>query len=215
MSEFVQAYLIGLSMALHPCSLLTTFSAMQLLLNLSLGTSKNTLAPYVLISGYAATLLGVGSVILLGLMQSHTLSHFMRDFSTFFFGPILIVIGMLYTGLIDLNFNSTWIHQFKFKKLGGAFTLGLLLAMSLCPATAMLFLGAFVPKALQHHYPLLMLMSFCCGTITCLSAIAIGFHHGRQALQKHQHYAQRIGLYSGSSLIAIGIYLSLKNVYFH
>ena len=214
MNEFAQAYLIGLSMALHPCSLLTTLSAIQLLLNLSLGTSKNTFAPYVFIGGYAATLIGFGCVVLLGLMQSHTLSHLMRDLSTFLFGPILIVIGMLYTGLIDLSFNPAWINNFKLRRLGGAFTLGLLLAMSLCPATAMLFFGIFVPKALHSHHPLLMLIPFCCGALTCLSAIALVFHHGGQALLKHQRYAQKIGLYSGSSLIVIGIYLSLKNIYF-
>lgn len=216
MHEIGSSFLYGLAAVLHPCSLLMSFSALQLLLNLSLSQPHHKKLHLWFILGYALSLLGISTICFTGITQSTTLSNALKDFNNLFIGPLLILIGMFYTGLIDLNFNTPWLKtstQILKQNAKSAWILGLILGVSFCPATALLFFGAFLPYALSSDLKFWLVFPYTIGVLFYLLVASTLIHKGSRWILHHQQWSQKIGQFSGTILILTGFYLSIKNLF--
>jgi cytochrome c biogenesis protein CcdA len=216
MHELSNSYLYGLAAVLHPCSLMMSFSALQLLLNLSLSQPHNRRLPFWFISGYAISLFSIGVISFSGIAQFTTLNNLLRDFSHLFIGPLLVLIGMFYTGLINWKFNSPWIKastQSLQHSSKSALFLGIILGVCFCPATALLFFGAFLPYALNSDLQTLLIFPYTLGVITYLLIASLLIQRGSKWVEQHQQWSIKIGKISGTILILIGLYLSIQHLF--
>ena len=216
MQDFTSSYLYGMTAVLHPCSLITTFNALQLLLNISLQNKRSEALPVFFILGYALSVLTIGMLTITGLAQSTTLSSWLKDFSSLFLGPLLILIGMLYAGLINFKLNEHLrfisIKQIK-EQSSSAFMIGLILGISLCPATALLLFGVFIPFTVNSPWHAWLFIPYILGVITPLLITSLLLIRSQQFLKKHHQWSQKLGIFSGTLLILSGIYHSLKNIF--
>lgn len=216
MHDLGSSYLYGLVAVLHPCSLMMSFSALQLLLSLSLSQPHQNRLPFWFISGYAFSMLFIGVIAFSGIAQFTTLSNLLRDFSSLFIGPLLILTGMFYTGLIDMKFNTPWLKtstQTLKNSPKSAFGVGAVLGICFCPATALLFFGAFLPFALSSELQIWNLLPYTLGILTYLIVASFLVQRGSKWLSHQQLWSVRIGQTSGIILILVGLYLSVENLF--
>jgi cytochrome c biogenesis protein CcdA len=160
-------------------------------------------AVYVLLAG------GIGGGILKMPFVSGVLPELIRPF----LAPLLIVAGMLQTGIFTRPGGSRlarWIEtrlQVQCRGAAGILALGMLLALAFCPATAGMFFGVLIPFAVAQQQPALYALVFGLGcglpllaTTACLAA-GIRIAPIRRRLEKWPAL-------SGWALIAIGVFLT-------
>jgi len=92
--------------------------------------------------------LGVAVLLLLGGGDGGGLARFLQRYANQLLGPVLILAGMVLTGLLrpwtSLSFAGPRAHRHATGGWLGAFALGALLALSFCPTSATLFFGGLL-----------------------------------------------------------------------
>ncbi|MFH1134415.1 MAG: aromatic aminobenezylarsenical efflux permease ArsG family transporter [Nanoarchaeota archaeon] len=149
----VAAFFIGLMTSISPCPLATNITAIAYV-SRKVGNSKHTLlvgSMYALGRVFTYVLLAM-AIVWLGL-QSGTVSWLLQSMGDKLLGPLLIIIGVLMSGLIPLGgvFSGggrlkEWLSG---KGLLGSFLLGAVFALAFCPFSAVLFFGMLIPLAIR------------------------------------------------------------------
>ena len=122
----------------------------------SLGESRKTILSSLLYTlGRVLAYTALGAMVVASLLSAPGLAVWLQKYLNLFLGPILILVGMVLLGLIELPMSSGQGMQKlreKFEKLGmvGAGLLGLLFALSFCPVSAALFFGSLIPLAVKN-----------------------------------------------------------------
>lgn len=217
MSDYLSSYLIGLSTALHPCSFMITLSALQILFKLSLDQRQSKFTSFAFILSYACSLYFIGALVFEGLLLSHTVSRYAHHLSLLLLGPLLILTGMFYCGLIQLKFNQPFFknisQQLSKHQNKSSFILGILLSLSFCPATALIFLGIFIPKLIDAPSPHVHILFYLLGPTSLLCFTSILFYKGSSLLKQHQTLSITLGKWSGFFLIVTGMVISIRNTF--
>jgi sulfite exporter TauE/SafE len=129
-------------------------------------------------SGRTAAYVILGLLISLGIGSTGYISRFLQTYMNEILGPLMIVIGMILTGITSssarINLVSDSI-QSKAEKNGlfYAFPLGFLFAMSFCPVSAGLFFGSMIPLAIEQNSKLII--PFVYGIGTSIPVIVFAF----------------------------------------
>ncbi len=207
------AFSLGIVAALHPCPLSTLAGALLLVLapdsGRSLWRAGALLAGMVVALVIAATLIG-GS-----LMQARLFSTVLPDLLRPFLPPLLIVAGILQTGVFAASRGTRTGSAAEGWLKSGAqsaprlFGLGLLLALSFCPATAGLFFGVLIPLATTHGHPILYALAYALGFGLPLLAVTACLAAGTR-FAAVRRFATAGAMLSGWGLIALGTWLTWK-----
>ena len=166
----LSAFLIGVLAAISPCPLATNVTAMAFI------SRRITDRRYVIASG-TLYMLGrmtsyfiIGAMIILAGAGVPGISRFLQDTGEQLIGPLLIVLGIFFLGIIKLPFfqgsgriASIGERVAKRGKLG-AFFLGIVFALAFCPYTAVLFFGILMPLSLESTAGITLPASFAVGT---------------------------------------------------
>lgn len=221
---FISAFLLGLLAAISPCPLATNISAMAYI-------SRTINSPgYVIVSGALYTLgrmasyFSIGALIILGGTQTHHVSNFLQDKGEQFIGPLLLIIGIIMLGIINIPFfrgggrlftlGEKVAHRGKL----GAFLLGVVFALAFCPYTAILFFGILMPLALDSTEGITLPASFAVGSglpvLIFAAVLSTGIARAAQWMEKVTVAEKVVRRLAALVFIGVGIYyiiLWIKN----
>lgn len=211
----------GILTAISPCPMATNIAAIGFL-------GRKVASPRaVLLSGLLYTIgrslayLGVAVAAVWGLTSMPALSQFLQGGFNTILGPILILVGMLLTGLLELPWSLSLAGDGLQERVSAGWwwplLLGVLFALSFCPVSAALFFGSLVPLAVKSGSTVAIPLVYGLATAVpvVVVAIIIAFSAGSlgrtyDAIQRFAWWAQRV---TGTIFILVGIYLSLIYIY--
>ena len=212
---------LGLLTAISPCPMATNIAAIGFLGRKVASPRAVLLAGLLYTVGRTAAYLGVAIVAVWGLTSVPALSQFLQGGFNTVLGPILIVVGMLLCGLLELPWSLSLAGDGLQERVGSGWwwplLLGALFALSFCPVSAALFFGSLVPLATtaesRFAVPLVYgiataLPVVAVAVIIAFSAGSLGRTYG--AIQRFAWWAQRL---TGAIFILVGIWLTLIYVF--
>lgn len=212
---------LGILTAVSPCPMATNIAAIGFL-GRKVGSPRAVLLAGLLYTlGRSLAYLGVGMVAAWGLTSLPALSQFLQGGFNTVLGPILIVVGMLLTGLIELPWSLSLTGDGLQERVGAGWwwplLLGALFALSFCPISAALFFGSLVPLAAKADSAVAVPLVYGIATalpvvvvaaVIAFSAGSLGRAYG--AIQRFAWWAQRV---TGGIFIVVGIHLSLVYIF--
>lgn len=150
----VTAFLLGLAVALHPCPLATNIAAMGYVakdVNDRRRVFMNGLF-YTLGRTLAYSVLGVVLAVLLrGSADMLSVGRWFGEWGERLLSPVLIVVGLYFLMSRFLHRHEhcpdVKAHGRRFHGLGGSLLLGVLLALSFCPESAIVYFGMLMPMS--------------------------------------------------------------------
>jgi len=163
------ALLLGILTSISPCPLATNITAIAYI-SKEIKTAKHTLLNglfYTLGRGISYTVLA--TLIYFGL-SAFQISRIFQGWGDKVLGPILIIIGLIMFGVINIKTggNNQKIEKLKewLAKQGyiGSLLLGVLFALAFCPYSGVLFFGVLIPLVLKSAESLLLPPIFALGT---------------------------------------------------
>jgi cytochrome c-type biogenesis protein len=222
MNDFLVAltsvFVLGVVTTIQPCPLSINISIVSLITGTPYEQKSFFRAVTGFLMGYLLAFLVLALIITHSLVAFSTLSLFLQKSFGAFLGPVLIVVGMIVSKMIDLNkFYKGISLERNLWLVSGAFfpslLLGSLLALSFCPSTASIFFGIMVPFSLKHEAPIVFPLVYSAGAVLPLVAISVLARRGLSGLLP-KFWLKLLPQIAGSILIVIGIYITLRQLYF-
>lgn len=222
LTGFGTALWLGILTSISPCPLATNIAAVSFL------SKKITHPGMVAISGIAYTLgrmaayAALGWIIIHSLLSVPQVAQFLEKYMGKALGPLLILTGLFLLELLAIRLPGISLsekHQKRLVEFGapGAFLLGLIFALALCPVSAALFFGSLIPLALQSKTGTVLPFMYGLGTglpvILFALAIALGatsLSHWFRRITTLEYYTRRI---TGAVFILVGIYYSAVYIF--
>jgi cytochrome c-type biogenesis protein len=212
---------LGLLTAISPCPMATNIAAIGFLGRKVASPRAVLLAGLLYTVGRTAAYLGVAIIAVWGLTSLPALSQFLQGGFNTILGPILIVVGMLLSGLLELPWSLSLAGDGLQERVGSGWwwplLLGALFALSFCPVSAALFFGSLVPLATkaESRFAVPLVYGIATALPVVVVAIIIAFSAGSLgrtygAIQRFSWWAQRL---TGAIFILVGIWLTLIYVF--
>lgn len=145
---------IGLTAAIAPCPLTTNLAAIGFLTRHVSSQRRVAWAAAAYTLGRIAAYVGVGALLHLGLSQAPQVSYWLQEEMPNYLAPILLIVGLVMPDCIPFTSiggkpGAATAEKLGNGGMGGAFLLGVLFALALCPPSAALFFGVALPVAAQ------------------------------------------------------------------
>ncbi|MBN1786228.1 MAG: sulfite exporter TauE/SafE family protein [Candidatus Methanofastidiosa archaeon] len=154
----VSAFFIGVATSIAPCAFASNVAAISYI-SRNLGNPKRSLTYGILFTaGRMLTYVAIGAMMI---SAGRVIGDFARGTQTYgnlLMGPLLLIIGFIFMGILNLNFNtgsgavSKAAAWFKDRGGIGAFVMGMIFAFAFCPYSGLLFFGLLIPLALGTSY---------------------------------------------------------------
>ena len=213
----ITAFLLGLIVALHPCPLAANIAAMGYI-------AKDAHRPRrVFVKGLAYTfgrllaysLLGIALVVVLrGSGGIEAVGRWFGEWGERVIAPVLILVGLYF--ILDRFLHrhehcpAVPAHGCRFSGAWGSLLLGVLLALSFCPESAIVYFGMLLPLAAQSPSGWLLPVVFAVATslpaVLLAWVVAYGLG-GTDAVRRRMHIVQRwIGVVVGVLFIGAGVF---------
>ena len=212
---FVSALWLGILTSISPCPLASNVAAISFL-------SKKIAHPFlVFISGLAYTLGRMVSYVILGwiiinsLLSVPQVAQFLQKYMGKALGPILILIGLILLGIINIRLPRVSLSQKHHNRLAksgapGAFLLGFIFALAFCPISAALFFGSLIPLAINSKSGIVLPFIYGIGTGLPVLVFAVAIALGATSLSHWFHKITRLEYYTrkitGVIFIIVGLY---------
>jgi cytochrome c-type biogenesis protein len=219
MTEFLlaagSALWLGIMTSISPCPLATNIAAITFL------SKKITHPLLVLFSGIAYTAgrmvayAGLGYVVINSFLSIPQVAQFLQKYMSQALGPILIITGLILLEIFKISlpgFTLSHKHHNRLVEAGapGAFLLGLVFALALCPVSAALFFGSLIPLVINSKGPTPLTLIYGVGTglpvLVFAVAIALGvtsLSHWFHKITKLEYYTRKA---TGIIFIIVGLY---------
>lgn len=221
LSGFLLALWFGILTSISPCPLASNIVAISFI-------SKRINTPKILISGFLYTLgrmlayIGLAIILVSAILSIPDLSNILQKYMNKILGPLLIIVGLILLEIIKLNFKGfgeSEKFQKNVEKMGylGAFLLGIIFALSLCPVSAALFFGSLIPLSIKYHSSILLPLIYGIGTALPVIIFSIFISISSQLVGKAFNKLTEIELWArkitGGIFIAAGIYYCLVYIF--
>jgi cytochrome c-type biogenesis protein len=220
MNEFIVAaggcLLAGVMTTLHPCPVTTNMASISLLIGWTTKGRRRGLTLFSFVTGYLLSYLLLAILLSSGSISIPRISNLLQVLVHLFMGPSLILIGMLLADLLNLNrlYHGRILSRIRSENWSGisAFPFGFIVALSFCPATAVIFFGILVPLAVDHHQRILFPVIYAVGAsapLITISALMIRGVH----LSRNSFLIRNLPTISGWILIGVGVVLTIQRIY--
>lgn len=164
----ITALILGLMTAISPCPLATNITAIGFIgkdIKNQRQVFYNGLAYTI---GRIITYTTIGVIFYLGADQIQ-FSGIIQQWGEKILGPLLVIIGLFMTGLINipLPFSTNFTERMTKKRLSsfwGAMLLGVVFALAFCPYSGVLYFGMLIPMTMSSSQGLLLPMFFALAT---------------------------------------------------
>jgi cytochrome c-type biogenesis protein len=216
------AFWLGLLTSISPCPLATNIAAISFVGRDAGRTSRVLYAGILYAAGRVLAYTLIGGLVVASVLSAPGVSLWLQSNISLFIGPMLVLVGMILLGLLELPFSSgsSWSGlRDRIQKLGlaGAVLLGVLFALSFCPVSAALFFGSLIPLAVSNQSSLLLPAVYGIGTGIPVIVFAIALSLGAKSLgtlfQKVTVTEQKIRFGTGVVILLIGVCLTIQNVF--
>lgn len=208
--------LAGIMTTIHPCPLTTNIASVSMLTGWSAGRRNTGLTLLFFICGYLFSYLIIAILLSSGALSIPRISYVLQIMVNYFLGPVLVLIGMLLSDLLNLNrlYKGRVLLFIRSRNWSGfyAFPFGSMIALSFCPATAAIFFGILVPLSVDHDKNILFPLLYAMGASLPLIAISALMNQG-VSLSKNPALGKYLTRFSGWILIITGIILSIQRIY--
>ena len=188
-SAILSAVYLGILCAISPCPLAANIAA------ISFSSRKTGDNKAVLYAGLLYTLGRVITFCFLGFLLSKAadlapeIFHVLQKYMNMFLGPLLILAAMFMLGLLKfpagkgIEFRGSFLKHLEKYGVFSSILLGIILALSFCPSSAVLFFGTLMPLAVKVNSPLLLSGVFgaASGIPVLIFAFVIAFFSSRLA----------------------------------
>lgn len=216
------AFWLGLLTSISPCPLATNIAAISYVGRDAGRTSRVMIAGSLYALGRVIAYSVIGALVVASILSAPGVSIWLQRNISLFVGPLLVLVGMVLLGLIELPVSAgSGMHRLRerIQKMGlaGAVLLGLLFALSFCPVSAALFFGSLIPLAIANKSSVLLPAVYGIGTGVPVIGFAIALSCGAKSLgtlfQRVTATEQKIRLLTGIVILLIGIWLTLQHVF--
>jgi cytochrome c-type biogenesis protein len=209
--------LAGILTTIHPCPITTNIASVSFLIGRTSNRNRIGSVIFFFVCGYLISYLLLGIIISSGFLSIPLLSVRLQKSFSLLLGPVLIFLGMILSDLLSLQqfYKGRIIEYLQTRKwkMTGAFPFGLLVSLSFCPATAAVFFGLLVPLAIRYKQMLLFPFIYALGASLPIIVVSFLIAKG-SVLSNRTKWIKIIPIVSGWVLIALGIYISIKRIYF-
>ena len=226
------ALALGLLTSISPCPLATNVAAIGYI-GRSIGDPRRVLVSGLLYTAGRMIVYVALGVLILSLLGSAAaggepggaapaVSRFLQRYMGMILGPVLIVVGMILLGLIQVSF-STGVggERLKARMASGgalwALPLGMLFALSFCPVSASLFFIGLVGLSTQHASPILLPTLYGIGTAVPVIGFAVLIAFAGRYVGMAFNNLTRIERWArtgtGVIFLAAGFYYTLTHIY--
>lgn len=170
-------------------------------------------------AGRTLVYIALAALLVSSLLSAPAVSHALQRHMNKVMGPVLILVGMVLLGLIEIRTRGSDLGQ----RLGrgaerwgvwGGLPLGAAFALAFCPSSAALYFGSLMPMSIQHESRLLLPSAFGIGTalpvIAFAAAIAAGAGAIARAFQSASAIERWARVATGVVFILVGVYFSCR-----
>lgn len=213
---------MGILTAISPCPLATNVAA------ISFVSRRVTNPRSALITGLLYTLgrsfvyIAIAAILVSSVLSAPSVSAALQKYMNKLLGPLLVLIGMMLLGLISFGTRGSSLGERAGKRVEdwgvwGGLALGVVFALSFCPASAALYFAGLVPLAVKYESNIALPLAFGVSTGLPVVLFAILIVVSANAMAKafnritsFERWARRV---TGVVFIAIGIYFSLLFIF--
>lgn len=216
------AFWLGLLTSISPCPLATNIAAISFVGRDAGRTSRVLYAGILYAAGRVLAYTLIGGVVVASVLSAPGVSLWLQSNISLFIGPMLVLVGMVLLGLIELPISTgSSLNRVRerIQKMGmaGSVLLGILFALSFCPVSAALFFGSLIPLAVSHDSSMLLPAVYGIGTGIPVIVFAIALSLGAKSLgtlfRKVTATEQKIRFGTGVVILLIGVWLTIQNVF--
>lgn len=206
-------FLLGVMTSVHPCPLAANVAAVSMLSGWARKSRVFAFVASSFIGGYLSAYLFISFLLSAGALSIPSLSYHLQKTIAVLLGPALILAGMVLAGLIRLDrFYQVRVLQ-RGKRPGfQAFSMGVLIASSFCPATAAIFFGVLIPLAIRWEQTVLFPLAYALGVALPLIVVSILINRG-SVIGLGENWQQRVPVIAGWLMIVAGIYVTIERIY--
>jgi len=145
----ISAFVLGLMTAISPCPLATNITAIAYIGKDIENKRQVFLNGFIYTLGRAISYTLIGLIFFFGVSQFNV-SSFFQEWGEKLLGPLLILIGLMMTGVLKLglgNLNNVIQKYTENKKLNfwSVLFIGVLFALAFCPYSGVLYFGILIP----------------------------------------------------------------------
>jgi cytochrome c biogenesis protein CcdA len=211
---------LGILTSISPCPLATNIAAISYIGRRVESPRRVLLAGLLYTIGRVVAYLGLAFLLVTTALSVPHVSMFLQKYMQLALGPMLVLLGMLLVGLIDVRMSGCGISasfQQRVQAMGvwGALVLGLLFALAFCPTSAALFFGSVV-SAVKANSTITLPLVYGIGTALPVLAFALLIAVSAQsvgrafnALSKVEWWARIV---TGWVIILVGVWLTLRSL---
>lgn len=211
---------LGVVTSISPCPLATNVAAIAFLARRTGQGRRVAWAGLAYTCGRAFAYALVTAVLVGGLLSSTVVSELLRNKLGGLVGPLLILTGMVVAGWLPLRMPGSsklnaWGDRLAKRGLLGEFLLGVLFALSFCPASAALFFGSLMPLIIQADAPISLSLLYGLGTAVPVFVAVILFVRGVKLatrLESLQRFGAHLQTVTGIIIVGAGVWLTLANL---
>jgi len=213
---------LGILTSISPCPLATNIAAISFI-GRRVGHPRAVAATGLLYTlGRSLTYVVLAVVLVSSLLSAPVVSHVLQKYMNEILGPILILVGMLLLELIQIKVPGGGANEKIGKRvegwgIWGGLALGVVFAMSFCPASAGLFFGSLIPLSVKYESRVLLPLPFGVGTALPVFVFAILIALGTQAvgrafakITQFEWWARRV---TGMVFVVVGVHFCLTFIF--
>lgn len=162
------AFLLGLMTAISPCPLATNITAIGFISKDMENQKRVFLNGLIYTLGRSISYTAVGLLFFFGASQFE-FAGFIQEWGEKVIGPLLILIGLLMLGVINIKIPGLGSITDKMqdksgKGFWGVLLLGIVFALAFCPYSGVLFFGMLIPMTVSSVSGLYLPIIFALGT---------------------------------------------------
>jgi cytochrome c biogenesis protein CcdA len=164
----------------------------------------------------------VAAILVAGVLSVPTVADWLQRYMNKVLGPLLILVGMVLLELLNVPVATRGVSDTMGKRVEGwgvwgGFVLGVLFAVSFCPASAGLYFLGLIPLCVKHDSTFLFPSLFGVGTALPVFAFAflvvLGTQAVARAFERVTQFERWARYATGVIFIGIGIYFTLAFVF--
>lgn len=212
---------LGILASVSPCPLAANMAAFSFIQKDVTTSNRIMLSGILYSAGRMVAFATAGLLVISGILAIPEASIFMQKHMNRIIGPILLIVGVFVLDLLEIRSGKGISRSLTltgmFRGSGGAFLMGILFAMAMCPVSAALFFGGLVPLAAEAGSKILLPALFGLGSALPVAILSFVFSLGTRAVSKSMGAVytiqKMVQTVSGIVLLLVGVYFSLTSTF--
>ncbi len=212
----------GVLTAISPCPLATNVAAISFISRRVENPRAALLTGLLYTLGRSLVYVAIAAILVGSLMSAPAVSITLQKYMNKLLGPILILLGMVLLGMIALPTRGSDLGQRVGQKVAdwgvwAGLVLGIVFALSFCPASAALYFAGLIPLAVKFESSIMLPAVFGISTALPVVVFAVLIVVSANAMAKafnsisaFERWARRV---TGVIFLLVGVYFCLAFIF--